>query len=125
MFGYERGAFTGALAQKIGRFEMANRGTLFLDEVGDIPLDGPTRIDDGAVLSVKDRAFVVRELSYADCQTLAAEQGADGRMGGNSQGAQQRCRFVTYPGLRVDQGLAHEQPKLGDLRGDSCQGKPL
>jgi transcriptional regulator with GAF, ATPase, and Fis domain len=39
LFGYERGAFTGALQQKIGRFEMANRGTLFLDEVGDIPLD--------------------------------------------------------------------------------------
>jgi PAS domain S-box-containing protein len=39
LFGYERGAFTGALNQKIGRFEMANRGTLFLDEVGDIPLD--------------------------------------------------------------------------------------
>jgi PAS domain S-box-containing protein len=39
LFGYERGAFTGALAQKIGRFEMAHRGTLFLDEVGDIPLD--------------------------------------------------------------------------------------
>ncbi|MBE0660308.1 MAG: sigma 54-interacting transcriptional regulator [Bryobacteraceae bacterium] len=39
LFGYERGAFTGALSQKIGRFELANRGTLFLDEVGDIPLD--------------------------------------------------------------------------------------
>jgi PAS domain S-box-containing protein len=39
LFGYERGAFTGALTQKIGRFELANRGTLFLDEVGDIPLD--------------------------------------------------------------------------------------
>ncbi len=39
MFGYERGAFTGALSQKIGRFELAHRGTLFLDEVGDIPLD--------------------------------------------------------------------------------------
>ena len=39
LFGYERGAFTGALAQKIGRFEMAHRGTLFLDEVGDIPLE--------------------------------------------------------------------------------------
>ena len=39
LFGYERGAFTGALTLKIGRFEMANRGTLFLDEVGDIPLD--------------------------------------------------------------------------------------
>jgi len=39
LFGYERGAFTGALSQKIGRFELANQGTLFLDEVGDIPLD--------------------------------------------------------------------------------------
>lgn len=39
LFGYEKGAFTGALQQKIGRFEMANHGTLFLDEVGDIPLE--------------------------------------------------------------------------------------
>ena len=39
LFGYERGAFTGALSQKIGRFEMGHRGTLFLDEVGDIPLE--------------------------------------------------------------------------------------
>jgi PAS domain S-box-containing protein len=39
LFGYERGAFTGALTQKMGRFELAHRGTLFLDEVGDIPLD--------------------------------------------------------------------------------------
>lgn len=38
LFGHEKGAFTGAIAQKIGRFEVADRGTLFLDEVGDIPL---------------------------------------------------------------------------------------
>ena len=38
LFGYEKGAFTGAIAQKIGRFEMADGGTLFLDEIGDIPL---------------------------------------------------------------------------------------
>src|ERR1700676_5057194 len=37
IFGHEKGAFTGAIAQKIGRFEMADKGTLFLDEVGDIP----------------------------------------------------------------------------------------
>jgi formate hydrogenlyase transcriptional activator len=37
LFGHEKGAFTGAVAQKIGRFEMADKGTLFLDEVGDIP----------------------------------------------------------------------------------------
>jgi PAS domain S-box-containing protein len=39
LFGYEKGAFTGALSRKIGRFELANKGTMFLDEVGDIPLD--------------------------------------------------------------------------------------
>lgn len=39
LFGHERGAFTGAIAQKTGRFELANKGTLFLDEVGDIPLE--------------------------------------------------------------------------------------
>jgi formate hydrogenlyase transcriptional activator len=38
-FGHERGAFTGALSQKIGRFELAHQGTLFLDEIGDVPLD--------------------------------------------------------------------------------------
>ena len=39
MFGHERGAFTGAISQRIGRFELANRGTIFLDEIGDIPLE--------------------------------------------------------------------------------------
>src|SRR6516225_6199542 len=39
LFGHEKGAFTGAISQKTGRFELANKGTLFLDEVGDIPLE--------------------------------------------------------------------------------------
>jgi len=39
LFGYERGAFTGAIAQKTGRLELADQGTLFLDEIGDIPLE--------------------------------------------------------------------------------------
>src|SRR5215471_19609599 len=39
MFGHEKGAFTGAIAQRIGRFELADRGTVFLDEIGEIPLE--------------------------------------------------------------------------------------
>jgi len=39
LFGHERGAFTGAISQKIGRLELADKGTLFLDEVGDIPIE--------------------------------------------------------------------------------------
>lgn len=39
MFGHERGAFTGAIAQRVGRFELANHGTLFLDEIGEVPLE--------------------------------------------------------------------------------------
>src|SRR5258706_2548324 len=39
MFGHERGAFTGAISQRVGRFELANRGTMFLDEIGEVPLE--------------------------------------------------------------------------------------
>ena len=39
LFGHERGAFTGAIARRIGRFELAHRGSIFLDEIGDIPLE--------------------------------------------------------------------------------------
>src|ERR1700704_5757154 len=39
LFGHEKGAFTGAVAQTVGRFQAADRGTLFLDEIGDLPLE--------------------------------------------------------------------------------------
>ena len=39
LFGHEKGAFTGAISQRIGRFELANRGTMFLDEIGEIPIE--------------------------------------------------------------------------------------
>ncbi|MGO8785965.1 MAG: sigma 54-interacting transcriptional regulator, partial [Terriglobia bacterium] len=44
LFGHEKGAFTGAIAQRIGRFEVANRGTIFLDEIGEIPLELQTKL---------------------------------------------------------------------------------
>ncbi|MGX7926055.1 sigma-54-dependent transcriptional regulator [Tsuneonella sp. HG094] len=44
LFGHEKGAFTGAIAQAIGKFEQANGGTLFLDEIGDMPLEAQTRL---------------------------------------------------------------------------------
>jgi formate hydrogenlyase transcriptional activator len=44
LFGHEKGAFTGAIAQRVGRFELANRGTVFLDEIGEVPLDLQTKL---------------------------------------------------------------------------------
>jgi formate hydrogenlyase transcriptional activator len=44
LFGHERGAFTGALQRRLGRFEMADRGTLFLDELAELPLDGQVKL---------------------------------------------------------------------------------
>ena len=44
LFGHERGAFTGAITRKLGKFELADKGTIFLDEIGDLPLEAQTRL---------------------------------------------------------------------------------
>ncbi len=71
LFGHERGAFTGATARMAGRFEQARRGTLFLDEVGDMPLEAQTRLlrvlQDGTFTSVGGRTPM-----QADARIVAA-----------------------------------------------------
>ena len=81
LFGHEKGAFTGAIAQKIGRFEMADKGTLFLDEVGDIPLSVAAEVA-ASIARAGIRAF--REWSHAQSGCSAgscnqSQSGEDGR----------------------------------------------
>ena len=64
LFGHEKGAFTGAIAQKIGRLELADQGTLFLDEVGDIPTD----IQPKLLRALQERAF--ERLGSAQTRTV-------------------------------------------------------
>jgi two-component system nitrogen regulation response regulator GlnG len=71
LFGYERGAFTGASARGVGRFEQAQGGTLFLDEIGDMPIDAQTRLlrvlQDGNYITIGGRTPI-----HADVRIIAA-----------------------------------------------------
>lgn len=71
LFGHEKGAFTGAVAQSIGKFEQANGGTLFLDEIGDMPLDAQTRLL-RALQSGKIRRVGGRQEIAIDVRIVAA-----------------------------------------------------
>ena len=71
LFGYEKGAFTGADRQNLGRFEQASGGTLFLDEIGDMPLNAQTRL----LRVLQDGSFTRlggRKMISANCRIIAA-----------------------------------------------------
>src|SRR5439155_918303 len=65
LFGHEKGAFTGALARKIGRFELADGATIFLDEIGDLPLDLQAKLlrvlQEGEFENVIERAIILSQ----------------------------------------------------------------
>ena len=79
LFGHERGAFTGAVKRKIGRFELAHEGTIFLDEIGDLPLDLQAKLlrvlQDGEferLGSTTTQRSDVRVIAATNCDLLAA-----------------------------------------------------
>ncbi len=90
LFGHEKGAFTGALQRRIGRFELADKGTLFMDEVGELPLDTQVKL-----LRVLQEQEFERVGSHPDAAGGRAAGGGDqprpGAGGGRSSGSGPTC----------------------------------
>ncbi len=90
LFGHEKGAFTGAIAQRIGRFEVANGGTIFLDEIGEIPLELQTKL----LRVLQEREFERLGSSHTlrtDARLIAATNCDLEAMVGGAEGFDQTC----------------------------------
>jgi two-component system nitrogen regulation response regulator GlnG len=113
LFGHEKGAFTGAVEQRIGRFEQANGGTLFLDEIGDMPLETQTRLL--RVLSNKEFFRVGGDKPIkVDVRILAAtHQSLESLV---ASGSFREDLYYRLNVIRVDvPPLRHRKEDIGDL----------
>ena len=113
LFGHEKGAFTGAVEQRIGRFEQANGGTLFLDEIGDMPLETQTRLL--RVLSNKEFFRVGGDKPIkVDVRILAAtHQSLESLV---ASGSFREDLYYRLNVIRVDvTPLRHRKEDIGDL----------
>jgi transcriptional regulator with GAF, ATPase, and Fis domain len=110
MFGHEKGAFTGAVAQRLGRFDLANRGAIFLDEIGEkVPLGDlaqKTEIEsgvDGGTLEDAERLHILATLKRTGW-VLSGRRGAAARLGINRSTLQFRMKK-----------LGTERPSISNL----------
>ncbi|MDA1307513.1 MAG: sigma-54 factor interaction domain-containing protein, partial [Acidobacteria bacterium] len=138
LFGYERGAFTGAGTTRIGKFEFANRGTILLDEIGEMPVQLQAKL-----LHVLQDGSLTRLGSNRRTLLRGREQHVDGRPGAGVTGVQagesrQAVRGTQHfhagvwqllrrhkrrPPLHHDQGVAAAARRVGDACGALVRGR--
>ena len=92
LFGHEKGAFTGAVSQKIGRFELANGGTLFLDEVGDIPLELQPKL----LRVLQEQEFERLGSTRTSSRRRAADSGDEPRFGTDGRAKSSFARICIF-----------------------------